>query len=64
MRRKEFIAKAGRISLFGILAIVVGILAGRRQLTADSCFENSSCGNCGKLKQCDLPEAKAFRKHE
>ena len=62
MKRKAFIYTAGRITILGIMALFAGFLAARKQLTLDSCSEDSPCGNCIKLRDCKFPEAKKHRR--
>ena len=63
MNRRNFIEKTGRGILLGGLAIVSGVLVSRRQVVKKSqCTERFMCKNCGKLSNCQLPEAETERK--
>ncbi len=63
MNRRIFIERTGRGILLGALAIVSGILVSRRQVSLDTkCSANFQCRNCGKLSDCQLPEAETERK--
>ncbi len=62
MNRRNFIEKSGRGILLGALAIVSGVLVSRRQVSLDTkCTANFQCRNCGKLSNCQLPEAEIER---
>ncbi len=61
MNRKAFISTAGRITILGVMALFTGFLAARKQLTLESCPE-SICRNCNKKEDCNLPEAKRYRR--
>ena len=63
MNRRNFIDQAGRGILLGGLAVVSGVLIARRQVSRDTrCSANFQCRNCGKLSNCQLPEAEIERK--
>jgi len=63
MNRRNFIEKTGRGLLLGGLAIMSGVLVARRQVSRDTkCSANFQCRNCGKLSDCQLPEAEIERK--
>lgn len=62
MKRRDFVASAGRISLLGALALVSGVLLSRRQVKLSTdCSSEFRCKTCNKLKDCKLPEAETER---
>ena len=59
MDRKRFIEQMARGGLLAVLALGTGFLLSRRQVTLQQeCELNYQCRSCGKLKECQLPEAK------
>ncbi len=62
--QKKFIDKNRQgISSWGSMAIVTGVLVSRKQVSWDNqCSAGFQCRNCGKLSNCQLPEAETERK--
>jgi hypothetical protein len=59
MNRKNFIQEAGRWTILGIIAGLVALIVGKRELTLGaSCPEGEFCKGCSKFGSCDLPQAK------
>jgi hypothetical protein len=59
-QRRAFIKKAGRGIMLAGLAGLSGYLLFREQ-SAEACTLDFVCGNCGKHKTCQLPEAQDYR---
>lgn len=58
MKRDQFFIEAGRLGLFGLLALLTGhlILKGKVDHSGSTC-STSTCRNCRLLKDCERPEA-------
>lgn len=59
--RREFLKKAGRLTLLGILAGACGSLL-RRSSTSHECTGYSYCKACSESRTCILPRAQSYRK--
>ncbi len=64
LSRREFFRTAGRRAALGGLAVLATVLLLRgRGAGADDC-DLPTCGRCGRLAGCELPQARAKRRGE
>jgi len=65
MNRKAFISALVRGGILGSMALLAGVLFSRRQVSLEQeCGLGFQCGNCSKMKSCQLPEAEKERGNE
>ena len=66
MDRRDFLKKAGRLSILGIVVLIFGkFLFFRKKKPIEDCINYSICKDCRVLSECKLPKAislKSFRK--
>jgi hypothetical protein len=60
MNRKNFIKTTGRILILSGMAVSTGYLIVNNKVDT-TCSVAPTCSKCGKLKGCDLPQAKEVK---
>ena len=64
MDRKTFLSSLMRISLLGVLALLTGFLALKRNVRGEnSCNDGPGCNTCALYPDCNKPEAIKQRKY-
>ncbi|MFC2117719.1 hypothetical protein ACFLTI_06695 [Bacteroidota bacterium] len=63
MKRKEFIVVLARGVILSALGVISGILLFRDKDNVTDCDFDFVCGNCKKNENCNLPEAKQYKKN-
>lgn len=65
MNRKTFISVLARGGILASMAILIGVLFSRKQISLEKeCGLNLQCRSCSRLKACELPDAKNERGDE
>jgi hypothetical protein len=61
--RRDFLAGAVRYGTLGLIAVVGGWLAAKRQrlVRQGVCINDGACAGCGVLAQCGLPAALSLK---
>ena len=60
MDRKDFLKTGGRLLLLGGITVSTGYLFFNKKVTA-GCSVSTTCNNCGRFSECELPQVKEER---